>query len=158
MKGNTKFELKALGSKSIIPKQPSIDTLETFQSPSNELFYVTFTQHNEFTSKCPKTGQPDYGTIKILYSPNKRCLESKSLKLYLASYRNVGSFGETITNRIADDLYKKLTPRFLVVIGDFKPRGGIGWSTEAYRVDSYANLFKIDLIQIQKFNVRTVEE
>jgi len=160
--------LKALGQKSEIPEKPDIKILEVFDSPSKQPFYVTFTQEREFTSKCPVTGQPDFASIKILYLPNEKCVESKSLKLYLASYRNEGSFGEAITNKIADDLNLALEPRFLVVVGDFAPRGGIGWSTEAVRIGcmyfkgAYPStdymLTDMDKLQIAKFNVRTVRE
>lgn len=151
-------DLKALGNKSEIPNEPSTTILETFPIPTKEMFYVTFIQKGEFSSLCPITRQPDFGDIKILYRPNEKCLESKSLKLYLASYRNQGSFGEAITNRIADDLFEKLDPLFLLVVGDFKPRGGIGWSTEAVRYHFDYTLDEMTKLQIQRFNIRTVSE
>jgi len=135
--------LKALGSKTAIPDSPSIDILETFRPPTTAYFTVTFTQSGEFTSNCPLTGQPDYGDIRLLYRPLERCVESKALKLYLASYRNTGSFGETIVNQIADHLQQVLSPVFLVVIGDFKPRGGIGWKPKAIRF--HENYKAVDL-------------
>ncbi|NMC21904.1 MAG: NADPH-dependent 7-cyano-7-deazaguanine reductase QueF, partial [Thermogutta sp.] len=79
----------------------------------------------EFTSVCPKTGQPDFGTITILYSPSQLCVELKSLKLYLQAYRNMGIFYEHVTNRILDDLVGVLSPHWMRVIADFRPRGGI---------------------------------
>ena len=80
---------------------------------------------------CPITGQPDYATIIIRYTPKERCIESKALKLYLRSFRNQGVFAESIVNRMLDDLVKVLSPRSLTVIGDFTPRGGIGLRVEA---------------------------
>lgn len=79
----------------------------------------------EFTSLCPKTGQPDFATIRISYTPGDFCVESKSLKLYLVSYRNHGEFHEACVNRIANDLVNLLKPRKLEVVGEFTPRGGI---------------------------------
>ena len=79
----------------------------------------------EFTSLCPKTGQPDFATIKISYVPNDACVESKSLKLYLVSFRNHGEFHEACVNRIANDLVELLEPAWLSVTGEFTPRGGI---------------------------------
>lgn len=79
----------------------------------------------EFTSLCPKTGQPDFATIIVEYQPFKRCVESKSFKLYLGSYRNVGEFHESCVRRISNDLIKLLDPISLKVVGEFTPRGGI---------------------------------
>ena len=85
----------------------------------------------EFTSVCPKTGLPDFGTIVIRYMPDKRCLELKSLKEYLQSYRNLGIFQENIVNRVLEDVVRACKPRWAVVKGDFRPRGGIGTTVEA---------------------------
>jgi 7-cyano-7-deazaguanine reductase len=79
----------------------------------------------EFTCVCPKTGQPDFGTIRIRYVPDALCVELKSLKLYLWSFRDVGTFHEAVTNRICDDLVARLSPRWIEVTGDFAVRGGI---------------------------------
>ena len=79
----------------------------------------------EFTCLCPKTGQPDFATIAVRYVPNRTCVELKSLKLYLWSFRNEGHFHEAVTNLILDDLVEALRPRFLEVVGDFFVRGGI---------------------------------
>ena len=124
--------LTLLGSGSL----PQIDTpsttlLETFASPSPKRHYEICFSSNEFTSICPITGQPDYATITIRYTPKERCLESKALKLYLRSFRNQGVFAEGIVNRILDDLVEVLEPRSITVIGDFSPRGGIGLKVEA---------------------------
>lgn len=79
----------------------------------------------EFTSLCPKTGQPDFGTIRIRYIPDRVCLELKSLKLYLWSYRNEGVFYEKVTNQILNDLVAACSPRWIEVVGEFNVRGGI---------------------------------
>lgn len=145
--------LTLLGNqKTEYPTHPDKNILETFSSPSTDLYYVTFEQKGEFTSLCPKTGQADFANIRILYRPHKVCVESKSLKLYLFSFRNSHGFGETITNRIADDLFDVLDPQFLVVIGDFFPRGGIGWKTEAIRWSSRVGADReYDMLQLGKF-------
>jgi len=105
--------------------------LETFPNrfPGRE-YEITF-ETQEFTSLCPMTGQPDFGSLAIRYVPNDRCIESKSLKLYLFSYRSEPSFMETLTNRILDDLAAVCAPRRMSVTGTFRPRGGIGIVVEA---------------------------
>jgi 7-cyano-7-deazaguanine reductase len=85
----------------------------------------------EFTSVCPKTGLPDFGVLKIRYTPNKRCLELKSLKEYLFTYRNLGIFQENIVNQVLNDVVKAADPVWAVVTGEFRPRGGIGTAVEA---------------------------
>ena len=85
----------------------------------------------EFTSVCPKTGLPDFGALTICYMPNKECLELKSLKEYLFSYRNLGIFQENIVNQVLEDVVKAAKPKWAVVKGDFRPRGGIGTTVEA---------------------------
>ena len=109
---------------------PEEAVLETFESPSKRDYEVTFSTQ-EFTSHCPVTGQPDFAEIIIRYTPDRRCIESKSLKQYLGAYRNQAVFAEGITNRILDDLVQAISPRRAVVIGDFFPRGGIGIRVEA---------------------------
>ena len=99
--------------------------LETFENPHPHRDYVIRHVAPEFTSLCPKTGQPDFGTIEIEYVADKLCVELKSLKFYLQSYRDVGAFYEDVVNRILDDLSAALKPRRLTVIGTFKPRGGM---------------------------------
>jgi 7-cyano-7-deazaguanine reductase len=79
----------------------------------------------EFTSVCPKTGQPDFGTLTIIYTPDAKCVELKSLKMYLQQFRNEGIFYETVTNRILDDLVAALSPRKMKLVAAFTPRGGI---------------------------------
>ena len=99
--------------------------LETFPNHHPNRDYVVRLESDEFTCVCPATGQPDFATITIKYIPDKRILESKSLKLYLWSYRNEGVFHEHVTNTICDDLVKALNPHWIEVTGAFKVRGGI---------------------------------
>jgi 7-cyano-7-deazaguanine reductase len=99
--------------------------LETFPNPEPGRDYEIRFRCPEFTCMCPRTGQPDFATIAIRYVPDKLCVELKSLKLYLWSYREVGAFHEKVTNTICDDLVALMQPRFLEVEGDFNVRGGI---------------------------------
>ena len=99
--------------------------LETFDNPHPHRDYVIRHVAPEFTSVCPKTGQPDFGTIEIEYVADRRCVELKSLKGYLQDYRNVGVFYEDVVNRILDDLVAVLAPRRMTVTGRFTPRGGM---------------------------------
>jgi 7-cyano-7-deazaguanine reductase len=101
-------------------------SLETFLNPAPDRDYEIAFDAPEFTCLCPLTGQPDFARFKITYVPDKKCVELKSLKLYFWSYRNEGAFHEAVTNRIADDLVQALSPRALVVTGDWFIRGGIG--------------------------------
>lgn len=105
-------------------RQPSRD-LETFPNPNPERDYTISFETNEFTCLCPKTGQPDFATIRLQYVPDELCVELKSWKLYLWSYRNEGGFHEAITNRILDDLVAVTQPRWAHIEGDFNIRGGI---------------------------------
>ena len=99
--------------------------LETFPNPNVGRDYEIEFECPEFTCVCPKTGQPDFATIRIRYVPDHACVELKSLKLYLWSFRDVGAFHEKVTNDICDDLVGLLAPRRLTVRGEFKVRGGI---------------------------------
>ena len=99
--------------------------LETFENQFPGRDYVIEIVCPEFTSVCPKTGQPDFGTLTITYTPDRICVELKSLKLYLQSFRNEGIFYENVTNRIFDDLMGILKPRRLKLSAAFTPRGGI---------------------------------
>jgi 7-cyano-7-deazaguanine reductase len=99
--------------------------LETFENPHPGRDYVITHVAPEFTSVCPKTGQPDFGTIEIEYVADRLCVELKSLKFYLQGYRNTGVFYEDLVNRILDDLVAALSPRRMTVTGRFTPRGGI---------------------------------
>jgi 7-cyano-7-deazaguanine reductase len=107
-----------------MPSKPSND-LQTFPNPNPERDYEIAFEAPEFTCLCPMTGQPDFATIRIRYVPDRKCVELKSLKLYLWSYRDEGTFHEAVTNKIANDLIAALEPRFLYVEGDFYVRGGI---------------------------------
>lgn len=108
-----------------------IKLLETFENEYKKRDYNIVHVAPEFTSLCPKTGQPDFGTITIEYVPDKICIELKSLKLYLNSYRNDGIFYESITNRILEDLIKVCKPRYMLITAEFNVRGGISSIIEA---------------------------
>jgi len=99
--------------------------LETFENQFPSRDYCIEIVCPEFTSVCPKTGQPDYGTLTISYTPDQKCVELKSLKFYLQAYRNEGIFYEHITNVIFDDLVGTLEPRWLKIVATFNARGGI---------------------------------
>jgi 7-cyano-7-deazaguanine reductase len=105
--------------------RPSKD-LATFPNPQPTRDYLVEFDCPEFTCLCPMTGQPDFAHFRIRYVPAARCVELKSLKLYLWSYRDEGAFHEAVTNRVLDDLVAALEPRWLEVRGDFNVRGGIG--------------------------------
>jgi 7-cyano-7-deazaguanine reductase len=104
------------------------EILETFDNQFPDRDYVIEIVCPEFTSVCPKTGQPDFGTLTITYTPDRKCVELKSLKMYLQSFRNQGIFYENVTNRILDDLVAVLAPRRLKLVAAFTPRGGISTS------------------------------
>ena len=119
------MELKSLGKITDYKYDYAPEFLEAIENKNSARdFFVTLTS-DEFTCICPITHQPDFATIKIRYVPDKKLVESKSLKLYLASFRNFGTFHEDVINTIADDLIKLLEPRYLEVEGFFKVRGGI---------------------------------
>jgi len=107
-----------------MPSKPST-ALQTFPNPNPERDYEIAFEAPEFTCLCPMTAQPDFATIRIRYIPDQKCVELKSLKLYLWSYRDEGTFHEAVTNKIANDLIAALEPRYLYVEGDFYVRGGI---------------------------------
>jgi len=104
---------------------PKNAQLETFPNPRPGREYEIRFECPEFTCLCPRTGQPDFATIRIRYVPDATCVELKSLKLYLGSFRDQGHFHEAVTNRILDDLVSVLRPRRCEVVGDFLVRGGI---------------------------------
>jgi 7-cyano-7-deazaguanine reductase len=104
---------------------PSSDQLETFANQHPRRDYTIEIVCPEFTSMCPITGQPDFGTITYTYTPAEKCVELKSLKLYLQRFRNEGIFYENVVNRLLDDFVRACQPRKLTVIGAFTPRGGI---------------------------------
>jgi 7-cyano-7-deazaguanine reductase len=103
-----------------------LPTLEAW--PNQYPGYVITTRYPEYTSMCPKTGLPDYGTITIQYKPRNSCIELKSLKMYLLAYRNLGIFYENAVNKILHDIVKAVDPHWCVVKGEFTPRGGLNTS------------------------------
>ncbi len=111
--------------------EDKIKLLETFENEFPNRDYTIIHTAPEFTSLCPKTGQPDFATIDIDYIPDKLCIELKSLKLYLNSYRNDGVFFESVTNRILEDLVEVCSPRYMLVTAEFNVRGGISSVVEA---------------------------
>ncbi len=121
----TQDHLQALGQKAAIPTTYAPEVLEAFDNlhPGRD-YWVEFLCP-EFTSLCPITGQPDFAEIRIMYIPDRRMVESKSLKLYLFSFRNHGDFHEDCVNIIMNDLIKLMDPRYIEVTGIFVPRGGI---------------------------------
>lgn len=104
--------------------KPSKD-LVTFQNPNPERNYEILVECPEFTCLCPMSGQPDFATIEIKYIPDKLCVELKSLKLYMWSYRNEGAYHEAVTNKILSDLVEAISPRFMEIKAIFNVRGGI---------------------------------
>ena len=121
----SKDHLKALGRETEYLNTYSPEVLETFENKHQDNDYWVQFNCPEFTSLCPITGQPDFAEIKIMYIPSKRMVESKSLKLYLFSFRNNGDFHEDCVNIIMKDLVKLMDPKYIEVIGLFTPRGGI---------------------------------
>lgn len=117
--------LQQLGHKADIPETYAPQVLEAFENRHPERDYWVEFLCPEFTSLCPITGQPDFAEVRILYIPDKKMVESKSLKLYLFSFRNHGDFHEDCVNIILDDLVKLMDPRYIEVLGLFVPRGGI---------------------------------
>ena len=117
-------------SQTHVPNAPAVDTLESFPNQNPERDYWICFDCPEFTSICPITGQPDFGHISIEYVADQRCVESKSLKLYLHAFRNHGAFHEAVINQIADDIISAVSPRQMKVRGEFRPRGGIAINVE----------------------------
>ena len=122
------LNLQALGTRTEVPDRPSSDTLETFPSPLTLYPEASITiemSRDEFTCLCPVTGQPDFGSITIIYTPHELCVESKSLKLYLQSYRNERIFHEAVIAQITEDFIDKVKPSRVEITGHFSPRGGL---------------------------------
>ena len=115
--------------------KPDASILEAFPNRYPGRNYVITFEHPEFTSLCPMTGQPDFGTIRVRYVPGQCCVESKSFKLYMGAFRNQGAFMESLTNRIADDLVTVLAPRRMTVEGIFNVRGGTHISVRVEHLD-----------------------
>lgn len=107
-----------------MPSQPSKD-LETFDNPQPERDYTIRIRVPEFTCLCPKTGQPDFATLHLEYVPEHKCVELKSLKVYVWAFRDEGAFHEAVTNRILDELVAAIQPRFMRLTAEFNVRGGI---------------------------------
>jgi len=124
--------LRLLGrSEAKYPARPSAAILETFPNRFPQRSYWIHFDCSEFTSMCPVTGQPDFAVIHVRYIPDLLCIETKSLKFYLASYRHTKSFNEEIVNRILEDLLAACSPRRMEVHGEFSARGGISVTVDA---------------------------
>ena len=135
-KQNKRAGLTLLGkSETRLPSSPAEANLETFPNPSKRNYRIRF-ETADFTSLCPVTGQLDFAQITIEYVPAKLCVESKSLKFYLASYRNERAFNEAVTNRILDDFVRACSPREAVVTAEFSARGGIALTVRAEHPDA----------------------
>jgi 7-cyano-7-deazaguanine reductase len=125
-------QLTLLGkSEAKLPSSPAEARLETFPNPAPRRNYRIHFETDDFTSVCPITGQPDFARIDIDYVADRWCIESKSLKFYLASYRNEHAFNEAVTNRILDDFVKACAPREAVITAQFSARGGIALTVRA---------------------------
>ena len=117
-------------SETKLPSGPKEARLETFPNPARRNYHIRF-ETDDFTCLCPVTGQPDFARIEIDYVPDRLCVETKSLKFYLASYRSERAFNEAVTNRILDDFVKACSPREAVITAQFSARGGIALSVRA---------------------------
>jgi len=124
-------------SEARVPASPSEATLETFPNPAKRDYRIHF-ETSDFTSLCPVTGQADFARIEIDYIPDKRCIESKSLKFYLASYRNERAFNEAVTNHILDDFVRAVKPKEARIVAQFSARGGIALRVDAAYAGSRA--------------------
>jgi 7-cyano-7-deazaguanine reductase len=132
-----------------MPTQPS-KSLETFDNPNPDRDYRIHMEIPEFTCLCPKTGQPDFATLILDYIPDRTCVELKSLKLYIWSFRNEGHFHEDVTNRILDDLAAATQPRFMRLTARFHVRGGIFTNVVAeHRMERWTPAPAVDLAQFQ---------
>ena len=126
------------------PQSPDQAKLETFPNRSPQAHYWVHLDFPEFSSLCPVTGQPDTARIQIRYIPSENCIETKSLKFYLTSFRNHQAFNEEIVNRILSDIVSAVNPREAVVRGDFSPRGGISLTAQASHPQAQWNGLSID--------------
>lgn len=141
-----------------MPTKP-LKTLETFPNPAPSRDYRIHMRIPEFTCLCPKTGQPDFATLYLDYVPEKTCVELKSLKLYIWSYRNEGAFHEALTNRILDDLVAATRPRFMRLTARFYVRGGIFTSVVAeHRKKGWKPAPRVDLAAIAAEHNSTGDE
>jgi 7-cyano-7-deazaguanine reductase len=121
-----------------LPASPAEAHLETFPNPAPNRDYRIHFETDDFTCVCPVTGQPDFAQIDIDYVPDRLCVESKSLKFYLASYRNEHAFNEAVTNRILYDFVKACSPREVIITAQFSARGGIALTVRAEYPDKKA--------------------
>ena len=125
-------------------------SLDTFPNPNPGRDYLIHMEIPEFTCLCPKTGQPDFATLLLDYIPDKKCVELKSLKLYVWSYRNQATFHEAVTNRMLDDLVKAIQPRFMRLIARFYVRGGIFTTVSAeHGKKGWKPQSRVDLAQFE---------
>ena len=128
-----------------MPSQPSKE-LEIFDNPQPDKDYTIRIRMPEFTCLCPKTGQPDFATLHLEYVPDRSCIELKSLKMYVWSFRNEGAFHEAVTNRILDDMVAACQPRFMRLTAEFGVRGGIYTTVIAeHRQEGWQPTARIDL-------------
>ncbi|HXZ96794.1 MAG TPA: preQ(1) synthase [Burkholderiales bacterium] len=126
-------------------------SFDTFNNPRPQRDYLIHMEIPEFTCLCPRTGQPDFATLILEYIPDKKCVELKSLKLYIWSYRNEGAFHEAVTNRIIDDLSKAVKPRFMRLTSRFNVRGGIFTTVVAeYRKPGWKPLPQVHVQDLAK--------
>lgn len=130
-KSSTKTPLRLLGKASALPTEPSRDILDSFPNSHPGRDYTIFLETEDFSSVCPVTGQPDYAEITIEYVPAARCIETKSLKYYLAAFRNTPAFNERIVNSILEDLVAVCSPKSMTVRGAFAARGGLSLTVVA---------------------------
>jgi len=124
-------DLTLLGHASKLPQRPEDAVLETFPNRTPQRDYWIHLDYPEFSSLCPVTGQPDTARLRIAYVPAEKCVETKSLKYYLASWRNTPLFNEDVVNRILDDLVTACAPKRAIVRGDFSARGGVKLTCQA---------------------------
>ena len=124
-------DLTLLGHASRLPQRPEEAVLECFPNRTPQRDYWIHLDYPEFGSLCPVTGQPDTARLRICYVPGEKCIETKSLKYYLASWRNTPLFNEDIVNRVLDDIVKACAPKKAIVRGDFSARGGISLTCQA---------------------------
>jgi len=133
-----------------MPTKPS-KTFDTFNNPRPQRDYLIHMEIPEFTCLCPRTGQPDFATLVLDYIPDKKCVELKSLKFYIWSFRNEGAFHEAVTNRILDDLVKAVKPRFMRLTSKFYVRGGIFTTVVAeHRKPGWKPSPQVKLQQVEK--------
>ena len=126
--------------------------LDTFPNPNPERDYHIHMQIPEFTCLCPKTGQPDFAVLVLDYVPDARCVELKSLKLYVWAYRNVGAFHEAVTNRILNDLATALSPRFMRLTARFNVRGGIFTNVVAeHRAPGWQPQSRVEFAEFERY-------